>query len=185
MALVVPPMAGPSVTPTARSTRVHAVPTMAGVGTRLRTVGLAASLAARRPLPQQIPLHLDLTAVAALPSVAPLVMPMVRMEAAAQRMDIAARRPITVRLGARADAMADPAVEQTQRRQEQQYPLRPKSPSWAYPPLAPTTDQSLRMEPVAPQMAALPVVIGHKAAAALLMVYVLVARMCPHMLTST
>ncbi|KAL8758889.1 MAG: hypothetical protein Q9184_003784 [Pyrenodesmia sp. 2 TL-2023] len=166
MGPVVPPRAERSAIPTAKSTLDLAAPAMAIAGIRPLTVGLAANLAAQRPLPQRIQLPLDLMAVAALPSLVPPATPTVPSEAAAQLMVIAARQPITAVPDVRTDAMAGPVQHRTRLRHKQYRPPLLKSPSSAYQPLDPSMAHPLPMEPVAPQMAVLFAVTGHKEAAA-------------------
>ncbi|KAI4196460.1 MAG: hypothetical protein LQ346_003215 [Caloplaca aetnensis] len=151
--LAVPPTVVRSVTPTARRTLDLAAPAMAIVGILLLTVGLAANLAAQLLLLQRAQPPLDLMAVVALPSVVPLVTPMVPLEAAARRMAIAAKQPITAVPDVKADAMAEPEEHQAQLRQKPHHPRLPKSPSLACQPLDPSMARPLLMEPVAPRTA--------------------------------
>lgn len=173
MGPVVPPTVERSVIPTAKSTLDLAAPAMAIVGIRPLTVELAASLAARRPLPQRTQLPLDLMAVAALPSLVPPATPMVPLEAAAPLMVIAAKQPITAAPDVRVDAMAGPVQHQTRLRRKQQHRRRLlKSPSSAYQQLGPSMAQPQPMEPVAPRTVVLFAVTGHKEAVALPTAYV-------------
>ncbi len=172
MGLAVPPTVVRSVTPTARHTLDLAARAMAIVGIPLLTVGLAANLAAQPLLLQRAQPPLDLTAVAALPSVVPLVTPMVPLEAAARLMAIAAKQSITAVPDVRADAVAEAVEHQAQLRQKQHHPRLPKSPSLVCQLLDPSMARPLLMGPVAPRTAVLFAVTGHKEAAALPMAYV-------------
>ncbi|KAI4177102.1 MAG: hypothetical protein LQ343_000584 [Gyalolechia ehrenbergii] len=110
MALAVPPTAELSVILTAKSTPAPVAQVMGGVVTPQHTVGPAASLAAQPQLPRQTPPHLGPMAVAALPSLVPLVTPKALTEVAAQSMGTVEKRRFIAVQAARMDATTHPAL---------------------------------------------------------------------------
>ncbi|KAL8719227.1 MAG: hypothetical protein Q9225_003754 [Loekoesia sp. 1 TL-2023] len=162
-----------SVTPTAKFTPALAAQATDGVATQRRTVGPAASLVVRHPLPRQTPLHLGLMAVAARLLAVLLATLTVPMEAAAHPTDTVGNRPIIVVQVARADAQTHLVEldQLNQRPSQQPPPPRPRSPFLANQPPPLALAQLQPMELAVPQMATLSAVTGLKGAAALLMVY--------------
>lgn len=172
MALAVPPTAELSVILTAKSTPAPVAQVMGGVVTPQHTVGPAASLAAQPQLPRQTPPHLGPMAVAALPSLVPLVTPKALTEVAAQSMGTVEKRRFIAVQAARMDATTHPALlPHLKQSPPRRHPL-PRSPFSASQPLVLTMAQLRPTGPAVLQMAVLSAVIGPKGAVALHTVYV-------------